>query len=72
MKQDSRTDLQKINDYQNYKYLLILIAVQIIAASIFYLLFFTWKLSKEKRLDWYSSRLFQFFDNWIAYYAKAV
>ena len=38
---DSRTDLQKINDYQNYKYLLILIAVQVIAASILYLLFFT-------------------------------
>jgi len=41
MKQDNRTGLQKINDYQNFKYLSILIAVQIIAASIFYLLFFT-------------------------------
>ncbi len=38
MKQDSRTDLQKINDYQNYKYLSILVAVKVIAASIFYLL----------------------------------
>ena len=41
MKQDNRTGLQKINDHQNYKYLLVLVAVQIIAASIFYLLFFT-------------------------------
>ena len=74
---DSRTDLQKINDYQNYKYLLILIAVQIIAASIFYLLFFTWELSKEKRLEYLTPQtvplftFFQFFDNWIAISSKS-
>ena len=62
---DSRTDLQKINDRQNYKYLSILVAVQVIAASIFYLLFFTWELIKEKRLEYQSNRLFQFFENWI-------
>ncbi len=41
MKQDSRTDLQKINDRQDFNYLSILVAVQVIAASILYLLFFT-------------------------------
>ncbi len=64
MKQDSRSDLQKLNDRQAFDYLSILVAVQIIAASIFYLLFFTWKLNKEKRLEYLTPQtvpLFLFF-----------
>ncbi len=41
MKQDNRTDLQKINDNQNFDYLSIWIAVQVIGTSILYLIFFT-------------------------------
>jgi hypothetical protein len=41
MKQDRRTDLEKINDRQNFDYLSMWIAVQVIGASILYLIFFT-------------------------------
>ncbi len=50
MKQDNRTGLQKINDRQNFDYLSIFVAVQVIAASIFYLLFFTWNWAKKNGL----------------------
>ena len=40
MKQDNRTDLQKLNNHQNFDRMSILVAVQVIGASILYLLFF--------------------------------
>jgi hypothetical protein len=38
---DNRTQLEKINDRQNFDYLSIWVAVQVIGGSILYLIFFT-------------------------------
>ncbi len=38
---DDCTQLEKLNDHQNFDYLSIWFAVQVIGASILYLIFFT-------------------------------